>query len=223
MEIHYIYVFRNKINLKIYVGQTKNLKGRLSRHKYEAFTKLNKKPLYNSIRKYGLNNFELIEIERHSKEYIDEAEIFWVAYFQSNNLDLGYNLTAGGQLTTGIHLPKPKIPPMLGRHHSQEAKQKMSEDRIGDKNAFYGKRHSEQSKQLMSENPNRKYFGSDNPFYHIKFQGEDNKTSKLTNEIVLEVRKLHNEGMTFVQISKIYNVSESTISRVVKRLTWKHI
>ena len=223
MSMYYIYVIRNKINSKIYVGQTNNLKRRWARHKYEAFTKQNKKPLYQSIRKYGMNNFELIDIEQHTKENIDEAEIFWVEFFQSNKKDLGYNLTSGGQLATKTLILKPRIPGMLGKHHSLETRQQMSENRGGEKNAFYGKHHTDQSKQLMSQNPNRKYLGADNPFYGKKFVGDDNPFSKLTVEIVIEAKKLHQEGMTFVQLSKMFNVSESAISRAVRGITWGHV
>lgn len=218
-----IYILRNKINLKIYVGQTNNLKRRLSRHKNEAFVKLNNKPLYQSIRKHSLDNFEMIEIEQHLKEEIDEAEQFWVAFFQSNKREFGYNLTAGGSLYNKTVVIKPRTPTMLGKHHTPETKQRMSEDRKGEKNAFYGKKHTDQSKQLMSNNPNRKYFGANNPFYGKRIIGSDSPLAKLTNEIVVQIRTLHKEVMNFVQLSKKYNVSETTISRVIRRISWDHV
>ena len=205
-----VYVIQNKKNLKIYVGQTNNIKRRWSRHRYEAFTKLNDKPLYRSIRKYGMDNFELIELEQHSKEDVDTAEY-------------GYNLTIGGNLHSKSLTIKPRTPSMLGKHHTPETRQKMSEDRSGEKNAFYGKQHNQQSKQLMSQNPNRKYFGKDNPFYGKKFAGDENPLAKLTAEIVIEARKLYQEGMTFVQLSEKYSVSESAISRAVRGITWSHL
>ena len=223
MTVYFIYLIRNKTNSKLYVGQTNNLKRRLSRHKYEAFTKLNKKPLYQSIRKYGFDNFELIEIEQHTEDTIDEAEQFWVEFFQSNKREFGYNLTKGGQLATKTVVIKPKIPPMLGKKHTKETKQKMSEDRSGENNPFFGKYHTKQSKQLMSQNPNRKYFGRKNPFFGNGIKGSKNSNAKLTEEIVLKARQQRNEGMTFTELSKLYNVSESVITRAVKKLTWKHI
>jgi group I intron endonuclease len=218
-----IYIIRNKTNSKLYVGQTNNMKRRQGRHKYEAFTKLNNKPIYRSIRKYGLDNFEFIEIEQHTKETIDEAEQFWVQFFRSNKKEFGYNLTGGGQLATKTVVIKPRTPSMLGKHHSEETKQSMSEQRQGAGNSFFGKQHSQQSKQLMSQNPNRKFFGADNPFYGKKILGSANSFAKLTDEIVLQARKLHREGMTFVQLSKMLNVSESAISRAIRGITWPHL
>jgi group I intron endonuclease len=223
MSMYSIYIIQNKTNLKIYVGQTNNLKRRQSRHKYEAFTKLNAKPLYQSIRKYGLDNFSIIEIEKHSKEEIDNAEQFWISFFQSDKKEYGYNLTIGGNLYNKSLIIKPRIPSMLGKLHTSETKQKMSEDRTGDKNAFFGKQHTQQSKQLMSQNTNRKYFGENNPFFGKHFVGDDNPFAKLTSEIVIRARRLHKEGITFVQLSQMFNVSESAISRAVRKITWSHI
>jgi group I intron endonuclease len=170
-----------------------------------------------------MDNFELIEIEQHPKEEIDAAEQFWISFFQSDKKEYGYNLTIGGNLHNKSLVIKPITPSMLGKHHTPETKQKMSEDRIGEGNPFYGKRHTQQSRQIMSQNPNRKYFGEDNPFYGKHFTGDDNPFAKLTAEIVIEARKLHKEGMTFVRLSKKYDVSESAISRAVRGLTWKHL
>lgn len=38
-----------------------------------------------------------------------------------------------------------------GKHHSTEAKEKMSEAKLGEKHPFYGKHHSEETKQQMRE------------------------------------------------------------------------
>ena len=53
--------------------------------------------------------------------------------------------------------------------------------------------------------------------------GEKNKSSKLTEKEVLEIRELHKQGMNCLTISKQYSVNNSTIDRILKRITWKHI
>lgn len=221
--MYHIYLLQNKNNSKLYVGQTNNLKRRFSRHKYEAITKFNKNILYQSIRKHGFDNFELIELEQHTKETIDEAEIFWIEFFQSNKKEFGYNLTKGGKLATKTVNIRTKVSPMLGKKHSPETKKKMSEQRKGANNSFYGKTHTIIAKQKMSQNPNRKYIGAKNPFFGKHFIGSANASAKLTEEIVLKVREQFKNGMTFVELSKIHNVSESTISRLIRRINWNHI
>jgi len=46
-----------------------------------------------------------------------------------------------------------------GKTHTDEVKNKMSEDRIGEKNAFYGKSHNEETKQKIGEKNREKMKG----------------------------------------------------------------
>lgn len=54
-------------------------------------------------------------------------------------------------------------------------------------------------------------------------KGEDNVTSKLRTEDVIEIRKLYAQGDTQRSISKKYNVSFQSIHLIVKNKSWKHI
>ena len=62
MKIQGIYKIINKINNKIYIGQSINITERLKQHK-RSLNKYFKYPLYNAFRKYGIDNFEFIIIE----------------------------------------------------------------------------------------------------------------------------------------------------------------
>ena len=53
--------------------------------------------------------------------------------------------------------------------------------------------------------------------------GEKSPNHKLTNEGVLEIRRLYKSGTNQVQLAKIYGVNQTIISDVVRRVTWKHI
>jgi len=101
--MHYIYILRNKVNDKIYVGQTNNLKKRFIEHKAKDRLRTKGTPLYCAIHKYGFYNFEMIEIESH-ENYIDsdDAEEFWIQLFQSRNREIGYNLSIGGRVNRGF-------------------------------------------------------------------------------------------------------------------------
>jgi hypothetical protein len=52
--------------------------------------------------------------------------------------------------------------------------------------------------------------------------GNKQKSSKLNNEKVLEIRAI-GKNKTLLELSKIYNVKFQTISKVLNRNTWKHI
>ena len=91
-----IYKITNKINGKIYIGQSKNIFKRWSEHRYEA--KNNDKPLYKAFRKYGIENFTFEIIEICNIEQLNEREIFWTKFYNSYNN--GYNLTPGGDYSS---------------------------------------------------------------------------------------------------------------------------
>lgn len=92
-----IYKIENKINGKIYIGQSIAIKTRWQQHKYEAKTGESQAPLYLALRKYGIENFSFEVLEECPQELLNEKEIFWIAHYKSNDRDFGYNVLAGGQ------------------------------------------------------------------------------------------------------------------------------
>ncbi len=54
-------------------------------------------------------------------------------------------------------------------------------------------------------------------------KGESSHYSKLLEEDIMNIRKKHAEGFSYVSISKNYEVTAETISNIVRRITWKHI
>ena len=111
-----IYLYRNQINNKIYIGQTLNLKSRQSRHKN---TKCNTY-FSRAIQKYGWDAFECIILEEVSassreevKEKLNNLEIKYIAQYNSTDPTIGYNITYEGG---GV----------LGTAHTEEWKQNMS-------------------------------------------------------------------------------------------------
>ena len=72
-----IYKIQNLINGKIYIGQSVHIQARFNQHKNEAKNG-NTRPLYNAIRKYGIENFSFEIIEECSKEMLNEREIYWI-------------------------------------------------------------------------------------------------------------------------------------------------
>ncbi|EPT8324471.1 HNH endonuclease [Providencia rettgeri] len=53
--------------------------------------------------------------------------------------------------------------------------------------------------------------------------GEEKINAKLTDEKVIEMRKLRLSGMTFGSIASIYNVSKNTCINAIKGKTWAHV
>jgi Mor family transcriptional regulator len=54
-------------------------------------------------------------------------------------------------------------------------------------------------------------------------QGEQHSNAKLNDKKVREIRAARAQGKTLARLARKYGVSETAISHVVARRTWKHI
>lgn len=106
-----IYKITNKINGKIYIGQTVNtLNHRWNQHIRETFSIKKRTYFHNAIAKYGVDAFivEVIE-EVDTVEKMNEREVYWISFYQSNDKRYGYNIDAGGHNSRRAESTKQKI------------------------------------------------------------------------------------------------------------------
>ena len=83
-----IYKITNKINLKVYIGQSRNIEKRWIAHKTIPFNTKNKRNntlLYNAICKYTLDNFSFEIIEKCNISELNIKENYWINYYNSSN------------------------------------------------------------------------------------------------------------------------------------------
>ena len=94
-----IYKITNNINKKVYIGLTTcSLEYRWRRHLTEGRNEKNEKHLYKSMRKYGLENFSIEQIDSTDDfKELGELERKYIKQYDSQNPNKGYNLTAGGE------------------------------------------------------------------------------------------------------------------------------
>ena len=94
----YIYCITNVINNKIYVGKTtQSIEERFKEHCQDSQrTKCEKRPLYDAMNKYGIENFiiECLE-EIEDESLLSEKEIYWINELGTYGKG-GYNATKGG-------------------------------------------------------------------------------------------------------------------------------
>ena len=94
----FIYKATNKINKKVYIGQTtQTLEERINQHNSHAYGHQYNYHFHNAIRKYGAENFEYEIIEDNIKdiETLNKREKYWIKYY--NSYYNGYNSTLGGE------------------------------------------------------------------------------------------------------------------------------
>lgn len=92
-----IYCIENLVNHKKYIGQSKNLKKRLSDHLSELRNgKHFNDHLQYSWDKYGQENFNIYVICYCNKEELDEKEIYYIDFYNTMDKNFGYNKDSGG-------------------------------------------------------------------------------------------------------------------------------
>lgn len=143
MQIAGIYYIKNLINNKIYIGKSHYIKARLNQHKKSLTNPIrNKKQtnrfLYNSVQKYGWDNFEtgiLEVISIVNENYFYDRELYWMDYYNSYDMRFGYNLRRDSSTKCFVH---------------DETKTLQSETRQGENNSNYNHRWSDDQKKKMS-------------------------------------------------------------------------
>ena len=116
-----IYCHTNKINNKKYIGMTNDLKRRWRREgsEYKSATRF-----YEAILKYGWLNFDHDILESDLDENTArERERFYIALYETNNPDKGYNTDKGG-LGGKIYATHPRN--MLGKSRTDFQKENQS-------------------------------------------------------------------------------------------------
>jgi group I intron endonuclease len=90
-----IYIIRNVINGKIYIGQSNNVEERWYKHVWDAKNRITNMPLHEDIRLYGEDKFNYTVIEQCSDEIANDREQFWIKYFNATGPN-GYNVIGRG-------------------------------------------------------------------------------------------------------------------------------
>lgn len=158
-----VYMYKNIINDKIYIGQTIHEKRRKREHELSGI--LGNEYLFSrAIKKYGFQNFTyqvLFRIDGNGKDVQDRLNFFekyYIKKFKSSNLDFGYNLVEGGNSSLGW-VPSEETKAKIKRNHANVKKEN---------HPMWGKHHSEETKRKISE-ANKKYIPTEETKRKISF------------------------------------------------------
>lgn len=215
-----IYKIINTINNKIYIGCTiKSIEERFAEHESRSKIYKYKCKLYNSVKKYGWENFKIEEILD-----CDESEMFVLEkkYINEyNSFKLGLNSTLGGEGCLGYkHTEESLI-------KCKEANAKTSEFRKG---KSYNEIYSENAQIEIKKRSN----GVKKAWTNIteeerairgkSLQETAMKKAGYTIDIILDIKKLHNEGMKPRFILKKYpQLKKSDIKNITDKRKWNNL
>lgn len=90
-----IYIIKNSVNNKVYIGKTiRSVKARYREHTNRDLH--DNLPIHRAMLKYGVENFwyEILDID--SIEKLNNLEKYWIKYYNSTESEYGYNLNPGG-------------------------------------------------------------------------------------------------------------------------------
>lgn len=230
-----IYLIRNKINNKIYIGQSIDIRRRAYEHfrsgqpeKYSIKSQRDiNTPLHLAMQKYGITNFTIEILEKCEKNLLDEKEKYYIQLFQSNNRDIGYNITDGGQKNFALK----------GEEHSQAKLTQKEVNQIKDllKNTEMSLREisikfNNISTSTLSMINHGKIWYDNKEKYPIRImnsgqKGDKNARAKLTDNEVMEIRKLQSQGATYATLPIKYTskVGKSSIYNILSGSTFKHL
>lgn len=141
-DIYGVYRIVNNLNCKIYIGSSIHVNKRLDEHKNTLNNNCHhNRHLQRAWNKYGEENFsfEIVEILDSDVDILRQREQYWMDYYKSYDLNVGYNISHSSIGHSGHTI-------------SEEAKGKIRQKTTGELNHFYGKHHTEESKKKMSEN-----------------------------------------------------------------------
>ena len=178
-----IYLWTNLVNGKKYVGQTMCFYRRMKnyRHTYpNAY-------MERAVNKHGLDNFDITILERDVPlDKLDEREQYWLDYYQSYDLDKGYNICKVAGTTKGVT-------------HTEE----------------WCQEHSDYMKEKWKDAEYRKFWqermsGENNYFYGKRFSGDKNGHAKAVR--CVELNKIYT---TVQEASKCSGTSRQNISHVL--------
>ena len=131
-----IYIIKNHINNKVYVGKTSDsIEHRFREHKSAAYKidystyeySINTK-FYRAIRKYGIDNFYIELLDKVEVDELEQKEIEYIAKYDSYYN--GYNSTLGGDGAPKIDLSTDEINAIIDMYIKGVSSKKIS-DKIG--------------------------------------------------------------------------------------------
>lgn len=92
----FIYIIRNTVNNKVYIGQTK-VDVTTRWHEHLRHAKYGDQVINRAMRKYGVDKFYIETLEICDISIIDYREMYYIDLYNSTDKSKGYNVSIGGK------------------------------------------------------------------------------------------------------------------------------
>ena len=185
-----IYKITNKLNGKVYVGQSNDIERRFKEHQQKGES--SKIPLDIAIQKYGKDNFTYEIIEECSLEELNPKEQYWIITL--NAVTDGYNCSVGGdQQSVGENNGRSKLTEKdvqkIRQAYADHKKQRDVYEEYKDIISFGYFQNLWQGRSWGHIMP--EVFTEENKQYYIyqNSNGGNGASAKFTDEEVIEIRK----------------------------------
>lgn len=227
-----IYIIKNNIDSRVYIGECNNFYKRYSRHLSSLRRNVHCNiKLQNFVNKYGIECLEFDIIEVASENLID-LEISYIQ--QYNSIESGFNIILDSR--TMQHVTKEQR--VLGRTRSRgyklseqsrknisEGRKRYYQENPNTKRCKWTEERKEQRRKYIKEHPekyaNRKP-SSGNKINHRR--GSEQLNTNLTEEIVLNIKKdIYLNNLPKREVIAKYPITNSQYHSIRQNKTWKHV
>lgn len=214
-----IYLIKNKINNKLYIGQTiRSLQERM--HEYERGD--GNDYINNSIKKYGFNNFEFSIIDTAATiDELNEKEIYYINKYNTRDKAIGYNIEYGGRNSIPAEETREKMSKShKGIKQSEEWISKRVHKQGSEAALKYGKPKTDEEKKYLSKNSPK--------FWQNKQRSDETKekirqtklNSGMSEKTVAAICKpVYKLNLTTKDIKKFQSTKEASINEGVNQST----
>lgn len=221
-----IYIIKNKINNKVYVGKSVNIQARWYAHKYSSesekaqdhYTKI-----HQAMKLLGKDNFYYEILELCSYLELSDREKYWISYYDSYKN--GYNMTLGGEdnigESNGRHiLTKEQVEEIRLAYGEKIPFRDVYENYKGviSKRGLQKVWHFETWKYIYPEvytDENRKWHAT-NAKANIngnKEFGLNNKQRACSEEEIIKMRQLREKGFSYKKIAEELHRSNGVVRK----------
>lgn len=216
-----VYLIRNRITGKKYVGQTiHNIKERWRKH---CLTSSNCKVLKRAIIKYGAKAFEVSTLESGlPRRELNEREKYWIGELKTR-VPLGYNLLDGGNSTDLVNTSRSKkrkaTLAALAARGLPKGKSPLTESDVTEIFRLY---ESGESQKILAENfgvhkSTISHIIEGKNWSHLGLSTTRLRTQKVISEDqAIEALRLNSLEIGSKKISKLVGISVGSVNRVLR-------